>query len=282
MMLNGKALVLEGGGMRAAFSAGVMEYLLERGLSFPYVIGVSAGAANAASYLSMQKGRNKKVSIEYVSDPRYISFSNFWKSKQLFGMDFIFNEVPNHLVPYDFTSFQNNEAEFVIVTTDCMTGKPLYFNKADYGNDLLLLLRASSSLPFIAPEVEYNGKLLLDGGISDSIPIKKAQNDGFAKAVVVLTRNKGYMKKPSKLNFLVKRKYPHYKGLYEAMANRYRMYNETLNYLEQEEQRGNVVIIRPTEKVEVGRMERNPQKLETFFYQGYRDAEKLADKIISL
>lgn len=272
MNLQDTALVLEGGGMRGAYSAGAMELFLDKGISFPYVIGVSAGAANAASYLSKQKGRNKKISVEYVADPRYLSLSNYRKSKQLFGMDFIFDEIPNKLVPYDYDAFYQGESEFMIGTTDCLSGEPVYFGKRDYGENLLLLLKATSSLPFIAPEISFNNRMLLDGGISDSIPIRKAQEDGYKKAVIILTRPKGYRKKPSRMSFLLRRKYPQYPGLQKAMMNRYKIYNETVQYIEEQEKDGHVIIIRP-EKVDVGRMERDLKKLDAFYEQGYKDAE---------
>jgi predicted patatin/cPLA2 family phospholipase len=158
---------------------------------------------------------------------------------------------------------------------------PVYFNKQDYGQELLTVLRASSSLPFIAPEIRYQDKILLDGGISDPIPIKKAQQDGFKKNIVVLTRNKGYLKKPSKFHFLVDRKYPNYKGLQQSLRMRYRLYNDTIDYLEKEESAGNVLIIRPSEPLKVGRMERNPQRLEELYDQGYHDAKVSMPKIIS-
>lgn len=265
-------LVLEGGGMRGVYTAGVLEYLLEKEIEFPYVIGVSAGAANAASYLSKQKGRNRKVNIEMVSDPRYISWQNFIRTRQAFGMDFIFDEIPNKIVPYHYDEFYKNETEFVVGTTDCMTGEPVYFSKEDYGQDMLKVIRASSSLPFLSPEIHYKNKILLDGGISDPIPLKKSIQDGNNRNVVVLTRNEGYMKSPSKFQFLVKRKYPQYSGLQTALANRYQVYNETLAFLKEEEKKGNVMVIRPTEPLEVGRMERNPAKLEKLYQQGYDDA----------
>ncbi|MCA1027297.1 patatin family protein [Cytobacillus sp. FSL W7-1323] len=279
MNVHQTALVLEGGGMRAAYSAGVMELFLDKGITFPYVIGVSAGAANAASYLSKQKGRNKKVSVEYVSDPRYFSLRNYRKSKQLFGMDFIFDEIPNKLVPYDYEAFSHGKSEFIIGTTDCLSGEAVYYGKKDYGENLLLLLKASSSLPFIAPEISFNNRMLLDGGIADSIPIRKAQADGYDKAVVVLTRPKGYRKKPSRMSFLLRRKYPQYPGLQRAMMNRYKMYNETVEYLEEQEKKGQVMIIRP-EKVDVGRMERDLKKLSAFYEQGYKDAEDSLTRFI--
>lgn len=200
-MISETGLVLEGGGMRGVYTAGVLEYFLEQDLSFPYVIGVSAGACNAASYLSKQKGRNRIVNVDYVTDPRYISWRNFFKSRQFFGMDFIFDEIPNKLVPYHFEEFYKNQSEFVIGTTDCHTGKPVYFNRKDYGKDVLKVLKASSSLPFISPEVDFNKRVLLDGGISDPIPIKKAQQDGYKKNIVILTRNRAIPK--SHLNLLL-------------------------------------------------------------------------------
>jgi predicted patatin/cPLA2 family phospholipase len=279
-VINQVGLVLEGGGMRGVYTAGVLEYFLEQELFFPYVIGVSAGACNAASYLSKQKGRNKTVTIEYASDPRYISWKNYFKNRQFFGMDFIFDEIPNQHVPYDYEAFYNSSSEFVVGTTDCMTGQPVYFNKQEYGKDFLKVLRASSSLPFIAPEVKFKDKILLDGGITDPIPIKKAQQDGFLKNVVVLTRNSGYLKKPSKFHFVVDRKYPEYKGLQQSLRERYQVYNETVAYLEEEEKKGRVLIIRPSQPLKVGRMERNSAKLEELYNQGYEDARKSMKTIL--
>ncbi|MGD6879409.1 patatin-like phospholipase family protein [Bacillus infantis] len=280
-MLNETGLVLEGGGMRGVYTAGVLEYFMEQDLYFPYIIGVSAGACNAASYISGQKGRNKTVNVDLVSDPRYISWRNYFRNRQFFGMDFIFDEVPNKLVPYDYDKFHNSQSEFVIGTTDCHTGEPVYFNREGYGQDVLQVLKASSSLPFIAPEIDYNSRKLLDGGISDPIPLKKAQQDGFQKNIVILTRNKGYQKKPSKFHFLVRRKYPAYTGLQKAMENRYRQYNQTLGYLAEEEQKGTTLVIQPSEPLEVGRMERNPAKLEHLYNQGYSDAKKQYGRIQS-
>ncbi|MEH7416680.1 patatin family protein [Neobacillus drentensis] len=280
-MISQTGLVLEGGGMRGVYTAGILEYFLEQELFFPYVIGVSAGACNAASYLSKQKGRNKTVTVEYASDPRYISWKNYFKNRQFFGMDFIFDEIPNQHVPYHYDVFYNSPSEFVVGATDCLTGMPVYYNKQDYGEDLLTVLRASSSLPFIAPEIRYQDKILLDGGISDPIPIKKAQRDGFKKNIVILTRNKGYLKKPSKFHFLVNRKYPNYMGLQQSLRTRYQTYNDTIDYLEKEETDGNVLIIRPSDPLKVGRMERNSKRLEDLYNQGYRDAKASIDKIMS-
>lgn len=274
-------LVLEGGGMRGVYTAGVLEYFLEQEIFFPYVIGVSAGAAMAASYLSKQKGRNKTVNIGFVKDPRYLSWKNYFKFRQLFGMDFIFDEIPNKLVPFNYEDFYKNESEFVVGTTDCLTGEPVYLKKEDYGKEMLEAIKASSSLPFVAPEIHFKNRILLDGGISDPIPLRKSQQDGNKRNVVILTRNEGYLKKPSRYHFLVKRKYPEYTGLQKALADRYRKYNETVSYLADEEKRDNALVIRPTKPLDVGRIERNPVKLEKLYIQGYKDAKLAAGRLSS-
>jgi predicted patatin/cPLA2 family phospholipase len=274
MLVDNTGLVLEGGGMRGVYTAGALEYFLEQGLEFPYVIGVSAGACIAASYLSKQAGRNKKVNIGFARDPKYLSWRNYWKSRELFGMDYVFDEIPNKIVPFDYETFYSNQSEFVIGTTDCHTGKPVYWSRKDYGKDVLTIIRASSSLPFLAPVVEYQSKHLLDGGISDSIPIEKAEKDGFAKNVVILTRNKGYFKKPSKFNFLLKRKYPQYPNLQKTLMTRYKQYNSLVETLEEKEAKGEIIIIQPQQPLKVGRIEKDPKKLENLYWQGYEDAKQ--------
>ncbi|ENQ3105141.1 Predicted phospholipase, patatin/cPLA2 family [Bacillus sp. 491mf] len=279
-MLENTGLVLEGGGMRGVYTAGVLEYFMENNLHFPYVIGVSAGACNAASYLSKQKERNKTVNIEYVTHPRYLSYKNFLKKRQLFDMDFIFHEIPLQHVPFDFETYFNTEQQFLVGTTDCETGQPVYFEKGRSQEDSLTVLQASSSLPFVAPVVEFSGKKLLDGGISDPIPVRKAQEDGYRKSVVILTRNKGYMKKKSKFGWIAGKAYKEYPKLVDAMLTRYEVYNETLHYIENEEAAGNIFVIRPTEQLQVDRMEKNPDKLQRLYDQGFRDAEKMHGDLV--
>ncbi|MFC3884356.1 patatin family protein [Bacillus songklensis] len=270
-MMKQTGLVLEGGGMRGVYTAGVLEFFMEQDLFFPYIIGVSAGACQAASYLSRQKGRNRQVNIGFIKDPRYISWRNYWKRREFFGMDFVFEEIPTKHVPFDFDTFLNRKERFVIGTTDCLTGEPVYYD--DYERDVLKVIRASSSLPFLAPIVDYKGRKLLDGGISDPIPVKKAQKDGMSKNVVVLTRNVGYQKKKSNMLWVARRSYRDYSGLVQALENRYRVYNETISYLEEQEQKGTLFIIRPQQPLDVGRMERNPVKLEALYQQGYEEAK---------
>lgn len=282
MLVDGTGLVLEGGGMRGVYTAGVLESFLENGVTFPYVIGVSAGACNAASYLSQQIGRNKRVNLEFISDPRYLSWQNYFRNKELFGMEFIFHEIPLKLIPFDFNAFYQNKAEFVIGTTDCLTGDPVYFKKSDYGQEMLTVLKASSSLPFVSQEIMFKGRYLLDGGISDSIPLLKAKKDGYGKNVVVLTRNEGYTKKPSRFSFMVKKRYPNYPGLQRALINRYKMYNDTINNMIEEEKKGNIIIIRPSNPIKVGRLERNANRLEELYQQGYEDGLASMKSILQL
>ncbi|MFB9274202.1 patatin-like phospholipase family protein [Cohnella cellulosilytica] len=268
-------LVLEGGGMRTAYTAGVLEFFAERDLYFPYTIGVSAGACLAISYLSRQRGRNKVVNIDWVSDPRYLSVRNWIRDRQLFGMDFIFDEIPNTLVPFDFDAFAASEEELVVATTDCRTGEAVYHYKSAPGFDVLRALRASSSLPFIAPVVDYGGVPMLDGGIADPIPLRQAERDGCARNLLVLTRNEGYRKSPNRFSWLLRAAYGKYPEFVATMLRRHEVYNEAVAYAQKRASEGAAFVIRPSLPLEVGRMERNPAKLQILYDRGYEDARAL-------
>lgn len=279
--MNDTGLILEGGGMRGLYTAGVLEYFAQHDIHFPYIIGVSAGACMAASFLSEQQGRNRTVSIDYVNDKRYLSLSNFIRKGELFGMDFIFDEIPNTLVPLDVNKIISGPDEFVIVTTNCETGEPMYFYKEDYDAQTLgKLLRASSSIPFFADAVEHNGKYMLDGGIVDPIPIIKAESDGFSKNVVVLTKPRGYYKKQSKVSTIIN--YKKYPKVDERMKIRYKHYNDRLDYIFEQEKKGNVVVIAPSEDSGVGRTTRNTEKLEKLYELGFNDAKEQYEAVKSL
>jgi len=277
-MMNHIGLVLEGGGMRGLYTCGVLEFFMEKELYFQYIIGVSAGACNAASYISKQKGRNIKVNTGFVKDWRYMSLRNLLFEKSFFGINFIFNEIPNKLVPFDHETFQNSQCQFLVGATDCKTGKAVYFNKDDL-REGLNALRASSSLPLISPIVSFKGYELLDGGIADSIPIAKSIADGNDKNIVILTRNKGYRKSPARFREIIKLKYKKYPLLIESILNRYRKYNETLDILEKLEEEGKTLVIRPSCPIKVDRLERNSVKLHELFKNGYEDAQNSYEKI---
>jgi predicted patatin/cPLA2 family phospholipase len=278
--MNGVGLVLEGGGMRGVYTAGVLEFLLEKELHFNYVIGVSAGACNAASYISRQRGRNKAVTIDMVNDRRYLSLRNLIKGGSLFGWDFIFHEVPNKLVPFDYDTFYNSPAAFVAGATDCNTGKAVYFSKDQIERNFDVL-RASSSLPLVSPIVTIDGLELLDGGLADPIPLRKSIQDGNQKNVIVLTQNKGYLKKPDSLMRLYKAKYKKYPALLQTMMARHQLYNDTLQYIEQLEKEGSCMVIRPQNPLQVGRLEKDSAKLVDLYQNGYEDAKILSDQLHS-
>jgi predicted patatin/cPLA2 family phospholipase len=272
MDMEKTALVLEGGGLRGVYTSGVLRFFADKGISFPYVIGVSMGACNAANYVSRQPERNRIVNIRYVNDTRYISYLRLLTRGELFGMQFIFETIPRLLVPFDFKTFMGSDVQCVTVVTDCVTGKALYFEKRELGDDYLKVLQASSSLPFLAKPILYRGRALMDGGLSDAIPVGKSIDDGYRRNVLVLTRPKGYRKGRSRLAWLAHFGYPRYKGLCRALARRYLGYNRTMDFIDLLEQRGEAFVIRPQRALRVRRAERDKEKLYAAYDQGYYDA----------
>jgi len=268
-------LVLEGGGLRGVYTAGVLDLFLDKNFHAPYMIGVSAGACQAYSYISKQRGRSFRVSADYVGDHRYLSLRNLILKGEIFGMDFMFNEVPNHLIPFDYDVFNNSDQEFVIGATNCKTGLCEYFYKSDK-HDMLMIGRASSSLPLLSKVVTLNEKPYLDGGIAMPIPLIKAQEDGYKANIVILTRDGTFRRKQGKnslrLMRAVYRKYPLLAKTYEKRAGDY---NLMLEYIERQEKKGNVFIIRPKKPVVVGRMEKNKEKLKAFYEEGYEEAKEI-------
>ena len=270
-------LVLEGGGMRGVYTAGILEYFMERELFPPYVIGVSAGACNAASYIARQKGRNRRVTVDFVNHPRYLGFRNLIREKSIFGMKLIFDEIPNRIVPFDFDTFEASPQKFVVGTTNCVTGETYYIRKG--GRPMLPVIQASSSLPFLAQPMEMDGRILMDGGVTDPIPVRKAIADGYQRNIIVLTRDKDYRKKPSNLGWLARSVYPKYEGLREALARRYAVYNDTLELIRTLEEEGTAFVMRPREPLPVGRMGKDSKKLNAVYEQGYRDAMEQYDRL---
>ncbi len=266
-------LVLEGGGMRGVFTAGVLDYLLDAKIYFPYVIGVSAGACNGLSYVSRQRGRAKKCNIDLLDKYHYIGYHYLLTKRNIMDFDLIFEDVPMRILPYDYKTYFDSSERFVMVTSNCETGEANYFEEKNDPVRLLNICRASCSLPFVCPISYVDGMPMLDGGICDAIPIRKAIADGFERNVVVLTRNKGYRKevKEKSLPWFLYRKYP---ALRESLRVKNERYNETLDFLEQLEREEKVTIIRPEKQLEVDRMERDVSKLEDLYNQGYECAKK--------
>lgn len=265
-------LVLEGGGLRGVYTSGVLRFFMEQELYFPYLVGVSMGACNAANYLSRQRERNRIVNIEFVRDRRYLSLLRLLLGGELFGMDFIFDTIPNQLVPFDFQRFAEAKEKFWIVTTDCHAGTPVYFEKSALGEDFMTALRASCSLPFIAKPVSLEGRMLMDGGVSDAVPIYKSVADGNERHVLILTRPQEYRKKPFPFPRLARLFYPRFGGLRKALAKRHVRYNQAMDHIDGLERQGAAFVIRPSRDLGVGWAERNPDRLRQVFDEGYGDA----------
>jgi len=272
-------LVLEGGGMRGVYTGGVLEKLLEESVFVDYVIGVSAGACHASSYISRQNGRNREVTIGYVNHPEYLSVKNLLTKRELFGMDLIFDKIPNSLVPFDYDRFHDATEEFVVGVTDCLTGEAVYFEKQRRPEDVLTIVRASSSLPLMSQPVEFEGKFLMDGSIADPLPIRKALSDGVTKPIIILTREKGYRKKRSRFAGIMPAFVRQYPAIAKTMENRHLYYNETMEFIEKMEQQGLAMVIRPKDLYKIKGLERNPVKLETLYNQGYQDATDRFDEL---
>lgn len=274
-------LVLEGGGVRGIYTAGVLDVFMEHGLTFDGVIGVSAGAIHGCSYLSGQKGRSIRYYCKYVSDPRFMSWRSWLKTGDIVGADFCYHELPDRLDPYDHDAFLRNPADFYVVCTDLDTGKPAYIRMTDMRSQIEYL-RASASLPYFSRIVTLDGRRYLDGGCSDSIPLEAFRRMGYGRSVVILTRDAAYRKSPelSALPGLVYRRYP---AFAQTLRNRHLMYNRQVEAVEKSAQDGSAFIIRPAAPLEIGRLETDPEKVQQVYNQGRADAENtLHDLLIWL
>ena len=265
-------LVVEGGGMRGVYSSGVLDFFIEKDLFFENNYGVSAGACHLCSYLAKQYKRAFRVNVDYLNDKRYCSVHSLLKTGNLFGAEMLYDIIPNELDLFDYDTYNKNESNFYVVITDINTGKPEYVKIGDLKKDIIYV-RASSSLPLLAQNVKINDKEYLDGGISDSIPIKKSIADGNKKNVVILTRDSTYRKGKNSLMPIIKLKYKKYPNFVKSMADRYIVYNEILDFIKELEDNGDVFVIRPKKPVNIGRTEKNREKLEALYNDGYNDAK---------
>lgn len=272
---NFSGLVLEGGGMRGVFTCGVLDNFMDRGIRFPYTIGVSAGACNGLSYMSGQRGRAKFSNIDLLEKYHYIGLKYLLKKRNIMDFDLLFRDFPERILPYDYETYFHCPERYVMVTTNCLTGEANYFEEKRSKERVIDIVRASSSLPFVCP-IAYVDKIpMLDGGIVDSIPLLHARRDGFTNNVVVLTRNRGYRKKIQgiKVPPFIYRKYP---ALRAAINRRSVLYNEQLELVERLEEAGEITVIRPQRPVEVNRIEQDVKKLTELYEEGYRCAEQFA------
>ena len=274
-------LVLEGGGMRGLFSAGVMDVMMETGIRFDGIIGVSAGAAFGVNYKSGQVGRALRYNVDYCQDKRYCGIGSLLKTGNLFNTEFCYDEVPLKLDVFDFDAFERDPTAFYITCTDVESGKPVYHEyrgRADHGFDWV---RASASLPVVSQMVEIDGRKLLDGGIADSIPVAYFERIGYTQNVVILTQPQGYRKEKNQLLPLIRVKYRHYPNLVKALETRHLMYNAELELIAEQENRGNLFVIRPHLPLEVKRMEKDPARLRTCYEMGRYAAETARERLLA-
>lgn len=267
-------LVLEGGGMRGIFTCGVLDYMMDHDIRFPYIIGVSAGACNGLSYMSRQRGRAKYSNIDLLQKYDYIGFRHLLRKRNIMDFDLLFNKFPEQILPYDYDAYFSCPERYVMVTTNCLTGEANYYEEKGDKGRVIDIVRASSSLPFVCPVAYVDDIPMLDGGISDSIPLQRAMDEGYEKSVVVLTRNRGYRKesKDIRIPSFIYRKYP---KMREALSRRSALYNEQLALVERLEAEGRITVIRPEKPVVVDRIERDVKKLTELYEEGYGCAAAL-------
>lgn len=276
--LSNTALVLEGGGLRGVFTCGALDCFMDHGIRFPFTVGVSAGACNGLSYMSGQRGRARSSNIDLMEKYHYVGFKYMLTQGCIMDFKLLFEDFPEKIIPYDYPAYFSNPDRFVMVTTNCLTGKAEYFEEKSSPERVMSIVRASSSLPFVSKITYVDGIPMLDGGIVDSIPVQYALDQGYEHPVVILTRNKGYRKKDSYIRTakVFYRKYPQ---LQKAIFERNIVYNQTMDLIEKLEDEGKITVIRPENPVIVGRMEKDTAKLAALYDEGYKLAEKfIADK----
>ena len=272
---NQSSLILEGGGLRGVFTCGVLDNFMERGIKFPFTIGVSAGACNGLSYMSGQMKRAKFSNIDLLQKYDYVGVKYFFTQRNIMDFKLLFEKFPTEIIPYDYDAYERSEGRYVMVTTNCITGEANYFEEKKSQERIMDIVRSSSSLPFVCPIAQVDGIPMLDGGIADSVPVDFARNEGFSNNFVVLTRNKGYRKKPSGRSLAAKLFYRKYPLLQKAIENRNDNYNRTLDFIEEMEEKGVIMVLRPEKPLEVDRMEKDINKLNALYMEGYEIASKI-------
>jgi len=271
------ALIMEGGAMRGMFTCGVIDVLMQHGITFDGAAGISAGAIFGSNFKSGQIGRPIRYNKKYCRDPRYCSFRSLLRTGDLYGADFCYRELPDELDVFDRKAFRENPLLFYVGATEVRTGKPVYHLCTDGGPEDMNWFRASASMPIVSRPVKINDALLLDGGITDAVPYAFMEAQGYHRNVIVLTQPKGYRKEPeSGLTRFMLRKYPH---IASAMAVRHQMYNRQMEEIDQREDSGRSLVIRPPQPLQIGHTEKNPEELERVYRIGIREAEKRLEDV---
>lgn len=274
-----KGLILEGGAMRGMFTAGVIDVMMEHGIEFDGAIGVSAGAAFGCNYKSKQIGRVIRYNTRFCQDKRYGGLRVLLKEGNFYSKQLCYEEVPLIHDIFDFDTYERNPMEFYVVATDVDTGKAEYHLLADRNDHGFEWIRASASMPLISRMVEIDGKKYLDGALADSIPVQFFESIGYDRNVVILTQPHGFRKKRDSLYPLMKQYYRKYPKLVEAIATRHEVYNASLDHIAQQEKNGNLLVIRPLEKLPISRTEKDPDKLRKVYEIGRSVAEHRIEEI---
>lgn len=271
-------LVLEGGAMRGQFTAGVLDFFMDQKFFCDYVVGVSAGALCGGNYVAGAPGRSSLINVKYADDSRYLSMQSFVRTGNAYGREFAFHEIPDVLEPMDYEAFRRSPIRFEVVSTNLETGEADYHEMRDYHDDLPYII-ASSSMPLVSQIVEVDGKLLLDGGTSDSVPLLHSILTSANKHVVVLTQAHDYVKRANKLMALMRQRYADYPYYLERLQYRHYEYNRLYRWIAREEAAGRIFVIRPPEPVTVSSMEHDAEKLLALYEQGLAAAAKAWPKL---
>jgi len=265
-------LVLEGGGMRGVFTSGVLDAFMKHNIYFKYIVAVSAGACNGMSYVSRQPRRARLSNIDYLARYNYIGIRHLVSQGCIFDSKLLYDKFPNKLLPFDFDEYFKHSKNFEMVTTNCLTGQPMYLKELEDHQRSLDIVRASSSLPYVSKIVHVDGIPMLDGGIVDSIPVQRAIDMGYTNNVVILTRNKNWQDdgKDRKVPHFVYKNYPR---LRVALSRRHIAYNQQIELVNKLEENGQIKCIRPLRPIEVGRIEKDTDKLERLYEEGFAIGE---------
>lgn len=266
-------LVLEGGGMRGVFTSGVLDALMIHEQYFPYVVAVSAGACNGMSYMSRQPRRARYSNIDALKKYGYISLKSLLVKGSIFDPNILYERLPNEIAPFDYDTYASNPATFEMVTTNCLTGRAEYLTEKTDRRRMMDIVKASSSLPYVAQITEVDGIPMLDGGIVDSIPVERAIATGHPLNVVVMTRNRGFRstERDRKVPPVIYKNYPR---LRVALSRRVQEYNRQLELVERMEDWGEIIVIRPQRPLEVDRISRDAAKLERLYEEGLQEGER--------
>ena len=260
--------------MRGVFTSGVLDWMIDHDITFPYLVGVSAGSSNALSFAAHQRGRGKYIFADLQVERHYLGMRNIWRHRSIMDMELLYHELPETIWPYDYAAYLANPMRVESVATDCITGEAVYLEEKENAARIIDIVRASSSLPFVCPIAYVDGRPMLDGGIADSIPLQRALDQGYEHIIVVLTRHKGYRKEEKKVripSFI----YARYPKLREAIRTRAERYNKQVELVEQLEREGRITVVRPDHPVEVARIETDLNKMNTLYQHGFEVAERV-------